>query len=422
MSRCIPLAVALAIYSAIALLPLPPQLGLAMRHQPAIALGLVLLTYPICQRWKKYTGAIELGLVLILMALPLSGLWNSATSEYPTLMAGLFPLTDGSNYYTDARRVLAGGSLNVVSSSRPLFPGVLTTLLAVSGQNLQWSVAALGAIAGIALWVLIREIRQTLGTPSAWGSLLGVVWFYRRFIGTVWTEHWGLTLGAVAAAMLWRSIHRRQLSLFLGGLLVLTLGLTARAGAFLVLPALIGWGSWFFRELRAGRVAVAGLAMVAIAFLLNQAVLNAIGRPELAFSNYAYTVYAQVVNSSDWRQVLIDHPEVAGLPQPALSQQIYALALQAFLDQPLAVVQHALRAWLTYLSPTAEGLWGFLATYGATPVTTVLLGMMYLLSAIGGVVCLREFTPLQQITLVAWLGVLASFPLCLRGWMVSPRR
>lgn len=348
----------------------------------------------------------------MLFALPLSGLWNSGVSEYPTVMAGLFPLTDGSNYYTDARRVLEEGRLNVVSSSRPLFPGVLATLLAVSGQNLQFSIAALGAIAGVACGLLIQEARQAWGAAAALVTLIGLFSFYRRFIGTVWTEHWGLTLGAIAAAVLWRSVQRRQPALFFLGLLLLTLGLAARAGAFFVLPALIGWGTYFFRTKSNGavRFAIWGMGVVAIGFILNQAVLNAIGRPDLAFSNYAYTVYAQVVDSSDWRQVLIDHPDVAALTQPVLSRQIYSLALQALVEHPLAVFRHAGRAWLTYFSPTAEGAWGFIATYGATPLTTAMLWGFYLLSLLGLLVCLKPPTPFHSMVLTAYLGVVASIP------------
>jgi hypothetical protein len=412
---------------------MPRQIGLTVRYHPAIALPLIAFLYPAYHRPGQRAAFTSLGLTFLLFALPLAGLWNSGVSEYPTLLGGFLPFTDGSNYYTDARRILDGSRFNVVSSGRPLFPGLLAALLALTQHNLQLTLVVLVAIVTLACFCLTHEIQRQYGVIPALTSLSVLFLFDRRFIGTTWTEHLGLALGAIAYTLLLRAIQQRQTALFLGGLLLLSLALNARAGAFLILPVLIAWGGYFFRPRTpspdspfrqlswrfSGWIAFAGCIAVSLGFVLNHWVLTVVGRADLAFSNLSYTLYAQVVESTNWRQVWIDHPEVLNIEQAeAAIQRIYQLTWIEFIQNPLGIVRSSLNAILTYLNPVSpDQALGFIGTYGRTPITHLIIGLVYALSVVGLLVgfCQRQKST-QTFLPVACLGILTSLPLA-PPWM-----
>jgi hypothetical protein len=402
------------IYAIVLMLPIPPAVGLAMRCNPAIALPVLLLVlYPIYRLAGWGAACASLGATLVLFALPLSGLWNSAVSEYPVLMGGLFPLTDGSNYYVDARRLLEGGRFDAVSSGRPLFAGVLAVLLGLTQQNLQLSLAIVVALVAIACFLLAREVQQSHGVLAGLAVIATLFLFYRRFAGSAWTESLGLALGAIAVALLWRSAHQTQRYLFVAGLFLLTLALNARAGAFFVLPALALWGSWFFRGKRrvSGAIALSSVAAIGLGFFLNHLVLTHIGRADVSFSNFSFTIYAQVVGSKDWRQVGIDYPDVLKLDQPAITYEIYRLAWNEFQSNPLRLFASFAEALATYLSPTPYGLFGFVSTYGITVASIFILVVIYLLGVVGLMRCLRQpYKPCHSLLVAAGVGILASIP------------
>ncbi|HEY9625329.1 MAG TPA: hypothetical protein V6C78_33725 [Crinalium sp.] len=408
------------IYAIVLWLPIPLAIGLGMRYSPAIALPvLLLLLYPVYRLSGWRATWVSLAMTLVLFALPLSGLWNSAASEYPVLMGGLFPLTDGSNYYVDARRLLEGGRFDAVSSGRPLFAGVFAVLLGLTQQNVQLSLAIVVAIVAIACFLLAREVQQSHGVLAGLAVMATLFLFYRRFAGSAWTESLGLTLGAIATALLWRSAHQKQRYWFVSGLFLLTLALNARAGAFFVLPVLGLWGSWFFRGKRRVSVAIAlgSMAAIGLGFFLNYLVLSHVGRADVAFSNLSFTIYAQVVGSKDWRQVGIDYPEVLKLDQPEITYRIYELAWQEFLKHPLRLFGSFIEALATYLSPTPYGLFGFVSTYGITIASVLVIVLIYAISLVGLVRCLRDYkTPCHSLLIATGLGILCSIPLA-PPWM-----
>ena len=135
------------------------------------------------------------------------------------------------------------------------------------------------------------------------------------------------------------------------GLLLLTLALNARAGAFFILPVIILWGAWSFRGVArvSWRFLIGGAGVVLFGFILNSILLKIIGSPHgMAFSNFSYTLYGLIVGGT-WTQVMVDHPEIKALAEPELSRRIYALAFEALRAHPLSLASGLCRAWQQFM-------------------------------------------------------------------------
>ena len=274
----------------------------------------------------------------------------------------MLPFSDASGYYYDARRLLQGYPFEW-SARRPLFPGLLSTLLALTGDNLQVTLAMLVAFNGVAAYLLARELRETHGAAAAAVSTMVLFFFYRvdGGLGTALTENLGLPMGAIAFAVLWRSSRVRDLSGVSLGLGLLTFALMARAGAFFVLPVLVLAVAVAFRERRPAfpsatlwrgwlsiRAGIAAFAAVFVSAGLTLFVSRLLSNPSgehTAFSNFSQSLYGLVVGGKGWNQVLVDHPGAAE------GAQIYSLAWQALRAHPMGIVEGSLKMWATYFRP-----------------------------------------------------------------------
>jgi hypothetical protein len=411
LGRLLALACPLAAYTAVLAAGVPAAVGLAVQVEgtrilAAFGLGLVLAFW----RPNWITSALACTLVCVLFALPLAALWKSGLSS-EMLIGGLWPYSDGNGYLYCAG-VLAEGdtfrSADATSfcSRRPFFTGTLAGLLALTGHDLRYSLGALVLLTGVACFLAAQEVRASLGAVAAAGFVLALAAFYRRFTGIPLTEHLGLSLGAVAFTALWRSVRASDFRLFLLGLFVLSLALNARAGTFLVLPALVLWGSrWFPGALRLSWRRLAGaMAVVALGFVLNAALVRAIGTPSGMFSNFSYVLYG-VVFGGDWTLVLKQHPELYGLAQSEVEGRVLALALDGIAVDPSRLVTGALRAWREFLVP-----WYPFQFLGNVTVDRVEL-FTRLLAVLGVVVCLLGLRHRTcSFMLATIIGVLLSVP------------
>ena len=111
--------------------------------------------------WSVLAG---FGLTMLLFALTVSYLWTSGFSDN-FLISGLLPYKDAKNYYLGANLLLNGLPIRVAGQAmgRPLFPGFLSSLLMLTGQNLKISLAVLAQLAGIGVFISARQIRQVMG-------------------------------------------------------------------------------------------------------------------------------------------------------------------------------------------------------------------------------------------------------------------
>ncbi|MBA3073090.1 MAG: hypothetical protein FP831_05805, partial [Anaerolineae bacterium] len=273
MTACI---AAFMVYVLMLWLPVPDGIGLFVRYNlvllTLIALPLFYLTFRIKGILGIFAG---LSLTLLLFGLPLSGLWQSGASE-PFIIGGLLPFSDAASYYSDALRVVEGYRFSAFSARRPLFPALLTVLLAVTGQNLVVSIAILGAIIAAICYLAAREMQRSLGTLCASVFIFILFLFYRRIAGTTMTENLGLPLVVAAFTILWSAASRKNLWQTAVGLLLLTLALNARAGTFFILPALLLWCGFAFRGNRLFSIPAFVICALTVAsgFGLNMLVFN----------------------------------------------------------------------------------------------------------------------------------------------------
>ncbi len=404
---------ALALYGVLLSLPIPQQLGLSVRYDFTAILipviGLIFLAL-LPGGWKGTLAG--LGICLALFALAVSGLWASGVSE-PSILGGLMPFSDAAGYYSDARRLLEGQLFSSFSSRRPLFAGMLSALLGLTGRNLQVTIAVLVAITGIACYLLVREVQSTHGALAATLVMVILFVYYRRFSGTTLTENLGFPAGALALALLWRGAGQKKRGYVFGGIFLLTLALNARAGAFFVLPVLGIWAAWVFREQKIVSLPVLAMAAGAIiaGFLVNTIMFRALASPEgTPFSNFSYTLYDLASGGKGWQQVKRDHPEIMQLSEPAYSQKIYALAFAEIKRHPGNFTNGVLKTWPAFFSWEKSSVFGFMG--GEQPTVAVLARLLLLLLSVAGLVwCIFKWRdPIPALLLAVLVGTFLSVP------------
>ncbi|MCU0535263.1 MAG: hypothetical protein MUD14_15355 [Hydrococcus sp. Prado102] len=357
--------VGISIYSAILLVSVPSKLNILLAANDftwlfvAIASLLYLAYYP--------PGAIGIltsfSGTLALFAIELSRFWRSGLSDGMTI-AGFLPSSDAINYYTAALNLLEGKNLAnttfLIASWRPIFGGVLATLLGLTGQNLQITLAILVLINAIACFLLAREVQHSYGIAPAVLIVTLIFLFYKPFIGQVMTEHWGIALGTIGLAVLWRGALKEHQKLCLLGIFLLTLALNARVGALFILPALILWGAWAFRGtsflsvrfaigFAAAPWAIAAFSVVLLGFILNSFIFKVASTPNaISNANFFYTLYGLIVDGN-WATIRADYPEILKLAEPARSLRVREIAIEALKANPIGLVTGSIRAWQQFL-------------------------------------------------------------------------
>ncbi|MCX6995549.1 MAG: hypothetical protein NTV49_00320 [Kiritimatiellaeota bacterium] len=316
-------------------------LFLALSRQPALPLlpALMLLSAALC-------GAV------------LSGIWQAGISDH-TLLAGLYSHSDSITYLDGSERLLSTGKLTPIASRRPLTSGILALLLFVCQDNLRCTLAVVVFVCAMAMILPVRQLIRTHGWVAGYAMFLSLFLYYRRYIGSTLTEHTGLLFGCVGFALLWRSVHTARRLSAIAGIFVLTLALCARAGAFLILPALAVWMGWTWRGNARFSLRYAALAIAAACagFALNSAMLHTVGYPRNSQGNFSLILYG-LLNGS-WEQYLSEHPEVRYLPELERNRVVYAVVRQRLADQPSSLPAGMWRAYRQFLF-SADGPYSFI--------------------------------------------------------------
>ena len=411
--RILAAGLALAFYGVLLSLPIPQQLGLSVRYDFTVILIPVIVLIFLALLPGGWKGTLlGLSVCLALFALAVSGLWTSGVSE-PSILGGLMPFSDAAGYYSDARRLLEGQLFSSFSSRRPLFAGMLSALLGLTGRNLQLTIAVLVAITAIACYLLVREVQSTHGSLAATLVMVVLFVYYRRFSGTTLTENLGFPAGALALALLWRGAGQKKRGYVLGGIFLLTLALNARAGTFFVLPVLVMWAAWVLREKKIVSFPVLAMAagIVIAGFLVNTIMFRALASPEgTPFSNFSYTLYDLASGGKGWQQVKKDHPEIMQLSEPAYSQKIYSLAFEEIKHHPGNFASGVLKTWPAFFSWEKSSVFGFMGGEQAT--VAVLARLLLLLLSVAGLVwCVLNWRePIPALLLAVLLGTFLSVP------------
>ena len=413
----IQLAIAIVFFAFILLNRSPNLLrpvGLSLRTGLNLTVAICFLVLYITFRLRGWTGQLlSLATTLALFAFSLAGLWAIGQTQ-PTIFNGIVPLFDASDYYADALRLLAGQDFSVFSARRPLFPGLLAVVLWAANHNLMIALGVFTLIAALACYTAAKEIQRTHGAETAVFVLIILFLFYRHHAGTVMSENLGLPLGTLGFAFLWRGTADRKMTAVWAGLFVLTLGLNARAGAFFILPLLLLWGGWAFKdpnEKFAWKFFAVGSAAIVVGFAVNVLMVRLLASPSgVPFANFSYSLYGLASGGESWIYVFESHPQLYQLQEPYQSREIYRMAFEFIRNEPALFIKGALFNWSMLFSDSWYSAYSFVSGENLT-VRMIAQWIIFLLCALGFVKWLRKPDDhLAGLVGVAALGILFSVP------------
>jgi hypothetical protein len=312
----------------------------------------IVFTVLLC--WNTWWGKmLSFAFTLVLFSLSLILKWQIA--YYYSTLGGLLPLLDANAYYQGAQSIIYGFDLIGTPSYRPIFTAFLSVIMKALNSNLQETLIALTVLNAVAVYLAAQEVHQSLKSNLA--AAIYVIFgymFFRRFSGTLLTENIGFFLGNMALVFLIRGSANNKLNFVLYGLFLLTAGLNARAGAFLILPSLAVWIGIVFRSVHGiWKSFISALLVICLGMVVNLALVRLINSPTAkAFSNYSYTLYGLASGNKGWEQAIGDHPH-------ASTDEIYALAFKKIRETPRLFVKGVAGAYMDYFE-SSNGAFSFL--------------------------------------------------------------
>lgn len=399
----LPIAIGAATFGLLLVIPPPPYFTAVVQEASLgtlAAMGLVLAL--LFRREGLGWETLQAVAVLALFAIALLYKWQFAYYE-GSIVGGLLPWSDASAYYENATRLVNGLSLNVWGARRPLFSGFFSVVLRLTGGSFMGALALFSLLNGIAVLMVARTVSRWAGALGATAYVLVAYKYYVRFAGTTLTEQLGFVLGNLALFFLLAGVLGRRVWLALLGVGVLTLGLNARAGAFVVLPILIIWLAYEFRPRQpVVRTAALATAIVCAGFGVNLLLVRTMSAGQgVAFSNYSYTLYGLASGNRGWDFFVREYPNAA-------ETEVMSLAIEKIKANPGLFAKGMTGAFLDYFR-TARGAFTFFRAGSAQPRLNAMLWLLVFFGAAHS--ASKRFTGVGGLSLASFLGVLASLPL-----------
>lgn len=395
--------------------PLRP-IAVQARYGLTIFAPIAFIVFFLVFRLKGFWGKLlSFSLTLGLFALALSGLWVSGNTE-PQVISGLLPTVDAGEFFYDALRLLNGAQFSDFSSRRPIFSGLLSSILLLTGKDLQSTIAITVGIVAIACYLAIKNVKTFWNPLSTSIFLLFLFYFYRRFAGRLMTENLGFALGVLGFAFLINGITRKNKLIVLLSLFLLTLGLNVRAGPFFILIGFFIAANLFFKNEKKWDkyFAILLIIVILIGFFINYFIFLAIGsKTGSPFSNFSYTLYGVVNNGEGWTKIMYDHPEIFSLPEPDLNNKIYQLAFESFKAHPFGIVIGAIRQYgvLFNFYNSNISIYSYV-TGGNRLIFHLIQIIIYIFALIGLIRIIKEKSqPINYFLLLILAGFFLSVPL-----------
>ncbi|MDO9545183.1 MAG: hypothetical protein Q7J07_00340 [Pelolinea sp.] len=355
-----------------------------------------------------------------LFSLALNGLWAGAYSENYVL-AGLVPRSDAFGFYGGAISLMENGVQISIAQRRPLYGGFLAFILWISGGNLQIALAIMVFLTAAVCFFSVLAVKNTFNSAAAVLYFFVLFFFIRRFIGVTMSENMGFLLGTTAFTCFLITlkifIHnpKKSRSIFLFSTFLFSLSQAARPGAVIILPLLILFAGWLWRDKRkfAWKLMVITTIVVIAGFMVNTIVFK-ITSPDSAsqISNLGYGVYGLAVGGKGWEQIFTDHPEINLLETGIRNQRIFEIILQEITTHPENLIKGLIIQFKILFSfqPT-NSLFSFVYTnnnmfnYG-------LISLFFILSICGITAAVAQRKkPIGAFILLLTLGFLLSLPL-----------
>ncbi|HAU29449.1 MAG TPA: hypothetical protein DCW68_04975 [Rhodospirillaceae bacterium] len=311
---------------------------------PILQSGLVIIPFLMAgtiagKPHEKWTIPILLCLATVLFHLPLLDNWRGENSSW-----GFFiPTSDANAYYMGGLGVLETGHLDFWNQRRPI-TSVLTALrLWLSGGDLRMALALQASLIAVAVLFAAQQLSRRLGLAATMLFVLLCGVFITPYMPTTLSETTGFFFGAMALGFLWRGLEDKSPKVFSFGMFCLALGLYARAGTFLLLPAALAWAFLFHKG--RDRLTWCGyvLAGIAGATIVNWLYLKILGTgANIPNSNFSTVLYGMSLGGKGWAQIGMDHPELTH-ETPENVRAIYDLAIANILQQPSLFISYLWR-------------------------------------------------------------------------------
>ncbi len=358
------------------------------------------------ERLRRCAGML---LAALAFALPLAIRLSSGLSN-ATVLGGFVPYKDGYYYYNGATMLLNGQRIppgGLQGAFRPLFPGLLSILLAVSGRNLLAALVIMVALTALAVWLAADCLNHEYGSlPAALFFSLTYA-FIRPMIGDTLTEVPSLAFACLALVLLLRAARSRRLADAAWGGVMLTLAISIRAGAFFMLPFLILWLGWLFRGEKkfSWRMAILFGMVFVMAFgafniLLPRLITEQSGA---TFGNFSWMLYGQAVGGAGFQY----HLQALGTDDSAVVLQA---ALQKIRTYPLGLLIGFCKSYRDFFVNNSLGIFDLLSGEKAG------LGWAFWVICVG-LLLYGIFKSIRHIKeerngllLACFLGILASIP------------
>lgn len=321
------------------------------------------------------------------------------------VLGGIIPYSDANNFLREASRLIEGHNLSEWGSRRPLSDTYLAGHLYMAGDHVTLALVLAGAFSAAAIGLAAIEVRKSMGFIAAtlWTWLMLV--YCRRYLGEMLSEHAGVAFGAMGAALLVRAFAANSSRCLWAGLFILSIALNARAGALIILPALVAAVTWRWCSTGRVRVLILATVSVAAAFAMSFFILKLVGAREgRLMANYHDHMYG-IVFGGDWHQAAADIPNYNKMSDAARAAEVDRRILAAVRARPLLIWRGAERNWADFFTRSKAALGPF--SFFRHPNTE------YVLLALSGIGLLSSFAfcrRLSPLILATGVGILLSVP------------
>jgi hypothetical protein len=161
--------------------------------------------------------------------------WSTGMDDLCTAKI-LVPIGDSAGYSFEASRIAHGQLLTAWGGYRFLSHSFFSVWTFIFSNSAALSHIAMAILAALTLTL------SALAVSACWGALAAATFltlcgqFFASSLGTYATETYGLSMALLGTAMILTGVRRERLLWQFCGLFTLSIALSARAGAFFVLP------------------------------------------------------------------------------------------------------------------------------------------------------------------------------------------
>ena len=226
-------------------------------------------------------------------------------------IGGIIPNSDSADYFSDIQSFLKYGIMTSSAIYRPLASLVAAVLYNLSGENIIYFFYLTSFLIIFAVFrfatVLSIQLNKSLAILSAFCLCL----YFGLFQATFMTEIVGGIVGLIAIATLLEGFLKKNKLLFYLGIILLAFSFQMRAGAFIIVPILLLFGSTRFSSKYkiSLKTYVISATLFLVVSLSPKIQLNYFSNKIITQSNVGDIIYMIQVDAPKWNQIRLDYPD-----------------------------------------------------------------------------------------------------------------